>query len=129
MCYNLTLQRTADVYSGTLQYKVCGQSGSKVLRFPGLGIWVPCGHSQIFMATQVWHEMSQMLVLGHSFEQLEWQEQLGPGSSGLLVLQVQQVWDAYAVQAVAVQVVPLRSSVWLEPAVWQLCHLGQCPLL
>ena len=67
--------------------------------------------------------------MGHSFEQLAWQEQLGPGSSGLAVLQVQQVWAAYAVQAVVVQVVPLRSGVNSEPAVWQLCHLGQCQLL
>ena len=102
------------------------QSGSRVIRFPGSGIQVPCGHSQIFVAAQVWHEMSQTLVVGHSFEQLAWQEQLGPGSSGLLVL---QVWAAYAVQVVAVQVVLLRSSVWLESVVWQLCHLGQCQLL
>ena len=57
----------------------------------------------------------QTLVAGHSFEQL------GPGLSGLLVL---QVWAAYAVQ-----VVPLRSGVWSEPVVWQLCHLRQCQLL
>ena len=31
------------------------------------------------------------------------------------------MWAAYAVQVVVVQVVPLRSSVWLEPVVWQLC--------
>ena len=79
---------------------------------------MPCGHGQIFMAAQVWHRMSQALVQGHSFEQLVWQEQLG---SGLLVLQVQWVWAACAVQ-----VVLLRSSVWSDPAVWQLCHLGQC---
>ena len=52
--------------------KVRGQSGSKVLRFPGSGIWMPCGHGQIFMAAQVWHEMLQTLVPGHSFEQLAW---------------------------------------------------------
>ena len=55
--------------------------------------------------------MSQALVLGHSFEQLVWQEQLGPGLSGLLVLQVQQVWAACAVQVGAMQVMPLRSGV------------------
>ena len=66
---------------------------------------------------------------GHSFEQLVWWEQLGSGSSGLLVLQVQWVWAACAVQVVAVQVVLLRSSVLLELVVWQLCHLGQCQLL
>ena len=106
--------------------KACGQSGSRVLRFPGSGIWVPGGHSQIFMAAQVWHGMSQALVLGHSFEQLVWQEQLEPGSSGLPVSQVQWMWAACTVQVGAMQVVPLRSSVWLEPVVWQLCHLGQC---
>ena len=68
--------------------KVCGQSELIVFRFPGSGILVPCGHGQIFMAAQEWHEMSQALVPGHSFEQLAWQEQLEPGSSGLLVLQV-----------------------------------------
>ena len=68
--------------------KVHGQSGSKVLRFPGSGIWVPCRHGWIFLAVQVWHEMSQMLVPGDSFEQLVWQEQLEPVSSGLPVLQV-----------------------------------------
>ena len=105
--------------------KACGQSGSKVLTFPGSGVSVPCRHGQIFMAAQVWHGMSQALVLGHSFEQLVWQEQLEPDSSGLPVLQVQWMWAACAVQFVAVQVVPLRISVQLEPAVWQLCHLGQ----
>ena len=90
--------------------KVCGQSGLRVLRFPGSGIWVPCRHGQIFVAAQVWHGMSQALVPGHSFEQLVWQEQLDPGSSGLPVLQVQQVWAACTVQVVAVQVVPLRSG-------------------
>ena len=69
--------------------KVHGQSGLRVLRLPGSGIWVPCGHSQIFVAAQGWHGMSQALVLGHSFEQLAWQEQLEPGSSELPVLQVQ----------------------------------------
>ena len=54
--------------------KVCGQSRLKVLRFPGSGILVPYGHGQIFMAAQEWHEMSQVLVLWHSFEQLAWQE-------------------------------------------------------
>ena len=69
--------------------KVCGQSGSRVLRFSGSGFWVPCGHGQNSMAAQVWHWMSQALLLGCSFEQLAWQEQLGPSSSGLLVSQVQ----------------------------------------
>ena len=106
--------------------KVHGQSGLRVLRFPRSGILVPWGHGQIFVAAQVWHGMSQALALGHSFEQLVWWEQLGPGLSGLPVLQVQQVWAACAVQVGAVQVVPLRSSVESEPTVWQLCHLGQC---
>ena len=109
--------------------KVHGQSGSIVPRFPGSGMLVPCRHGQIFMAAQVWHGMSKALVLGGPFEQLVWQEQLGPGLSGLPVLQVQWVWAAFAVQVVVVQVVSLRSGVLLEPAVWQLCHLGQCQLL
>ena len=74
--------------------KVCGQSGSIVPRSPGSGIFVPCWHGQIFMAAQVWHGMLQALELGHSSEQLAWQEQLDPVSSGLLVLQVQQMWAA-----------------------------------
>ena len=109
--------------------KVHGESRLIVPRFPGAGILVPCGHAQIFMAAQVWHEMSQALVLGHSLEQLAWQEQLEPVSSGLPVVQVQQVWAACMVQVGVMQVVPLRSGILSEPAVWQLCHLGQCQLL
>ena len=109
--------------------KVHGQSGSIVPRFPGSGVLVPCRHGQIFMAAQVWHGMSQALVLEHSCEQLVWQEQLEPVSSGLLVLQVQQMWAACVVQVGVMQDVLLRSSVLLEPAVWQLSNLGQCRLL
>ena len=109
--------------------KVCGQSRLIVPRFPGSGIFVPCRHGQIFMAAQVWHGMSQALVLGHSSEQLAWKEQLKPVSSGLPVLQVQQMWATCMVQVGVMQVVPLRSSVLLEPVVWQWCHLGQCQLL
>ena len=36
------------------------------------------------------------------------------------------MWAACAVQMGAMQVELLRSGVFLEPAVWQLCHLGQC---
>ena len=78
--------------------KVHGWSGSTVPRSPGLGILVPCGHGQIFMAAQVWHGMSQTLVLGHSSGQLVWQEQLESVSSELPVLQVQQMWAACMVQ-------------------------------
>ena len=109
--------------------KVCGQSRWIVPRFPGSGTLVPCGHGQIFVAAQMWHGMSQALVLAHSCEQLAWQEQLEPVSSGLPVLQVQQMWDACMVQVGAMQVVLLTSGVLSEPAVWQLCHLGQCRLL
>ena len=91
--------------------KFCGQSRLMVLRFPGSGSLVPYDHRWIFMAAQVWHGMSQALVQGHSFEQLVWQEWLGPGLSGLPVLQVQQVWAACAVHFVAMQVVLLRSGV------------------
>ena len=83
---------------------VCGQSRSIVPRSPGSGVLVPCRHSQIFGAAQVWHGMSQAWVLGHSSEQLVWQEQLGPVSSGLLVLQVQQMWAACMVQVQVMQV-------------------------
>ena len=106
--------------------KVHGQSRSTVPRFPGSGILVPCWHGLIFVAAQVWHGMLQSLVLGHSFEQLAWQEQLEPVSSGLPVMQVQQMWAACMVQVWAMQIVLLRSSVLSEPTVWQLCHLGQC---
>ena len=92
--------------------KVRGQSRSIVPRSPGSGILVPCGHDQIFMAAQVWHGMLQAFVLWHSCEQLAWQEQLEPVSSGLPVLQVQQVWAACMVQVM--QVVPLRSSALSE---------------
>ena len=78
--------------------KVCGQSGSIVPRSPGSGILVPCGHGQIFVAAQVWHGMLQALLPGYSFEQLAWQEQLELVSSGLLVVQVQQMWAACMVQ-------------------------------
>ena len=108
--------------------KVHGQSRSIVPKSPGSGILVPCWHGQIFMAAQVWHGMLQALVLGHSFEQLAWQEQLEPVSSGLPMMQVQQMWAACEVQVEAMQVVPLRSGVLSEPRVWQLCHLGQCQL-
>ena len=74
--------------------RVCGQSRSTVPRSPGSDILVSCGHSQIFVAAQVWHGMLQALVPGNSSEQLAWQEQLGPVSSGLPVLQVQQMWAA-----------------------------------
>ena len=108
---------------------VHGQSGSIVPRSPGQGILVPCRHGQIFMAAQVWHGMSQALVPGHSSKQLVWQEQLEHVSSGLLVLQLQQIWAACVVQVGVMQVVLLRSSVLSEPALWQWCHLGQCQLL
>ena len=104
--------------------KVHGQSGSTVPRSPGSGILVPCGHGWIFVAAQVWHGMSQTLVLGHSSEPLVWQEQWEPTSSVLPVLQVQERWAACMVQMWVVQVVPLRSEVL--PAVWQGCHLEQC---
>ena len=109
--------------------KVHGQSGSIVPRFPGSGILVPCGHGWIFMAAQVWHGMSQALVPGHSCEQLAWQEQLEPVSFGLLVVPVQQMWTACVLQVGVMQVVLLGSGVLSQPAVWQLCHLGQCELL
>ena len=109
--------------------KVHEHSWSTVPRSPGSGILVLCGHGWIFVAAQVWHGMSQASVPGHSSEQLTWQEQLEPVSSGLLVVQVQQVWAACMVQVGVMQVVPLWSGVSREPAVWQLCHLGQCQLL
>ena len=56
-----TSKINGGVYGNGLQYKVHGQSGAKVLRFPGSGILVACRHHQIFMAAQVWHEMSQMV--------------------------------------------------------------------
>ena len=62
------------------------------------------------MAAQVWHGMSQTLVLGHSSEQLAWQGQLEPVSSGLPVLQVQQMWAACMVQVQVMQVVLIRSG-------------------
>ena len=109
--------------------KVHGQSGSIVPRSPRSGILVPCRHGQIFVPAHVWHGMSQALLPGHSSEQLVWQEQLEPVSSGLPVLQVQQMWAVFMVQVGMMQVVLLRSSVLSEPAVQQLCHLGQCWLL
>ena len=90
--------------------KVHGQSGWTVPRFPGSGILVPCRHGWIFMAAEVWHGMSQTLVPGHSSEQLAWWGQLEPVSSGLPVLQVQQMWAACMVQVGVMQVVPLRSG-------------------
>ena len=72
--------------------------GQQFLDSPGSGILVPCRHGQIFVAAQVWQGMLQALVPGHSCEQLVWQEQLGPVSSGLPVLQVQHMWAACMVQ-------------------------------
>ena len=71
--------------------QVHGQSRLILPKSPGSGILVPCRHGLIFVAAQVWHGMSQALVLGHSSEQLAWPEQLEPVSSGLPVLQVQQM--------------------------------------
>ena len=71
---------------------------------------MPDGHGQIFLAAQVWYGMSQTLVPGHSSEQLAWQGQLEPVPSGLLVLQVQQMWAACMVQVGVMQVVLLRSG-------------------
>ena len=71
---------------------------------------MPCGHGWIFIAAQVWDGMSQTLVPGHSSEWLAWQGQLEPVSSGLPVLQVQQMWTACVVQVGVMQVVPLRSG-------------------
>ena len=50
--------------------RVHGQSRSTVPRSLGSGILVPCRHGRIFVAAQVWHGMSQTLVLGHFSEQL-----------------------------------------------------------
>ena len=108
---------------------VPGQSRLIVPKSHGSGVLVSCGHGWIFVAAQVWHGMSQALVLGHSSEQLVWQEQLGPVSSGLPVLQVQQMWAACMVLVGVMQVVLLRSGVLSEPVVWQLCQWGQCQLL
>ena len=124
---DLLWQFSGDVCSSMQQEQGPWTVRVTVPRSPGSGILVPCGHSQIFGAAQVWHGMLQALVLGHSSEQLVWQEQLEPVSSGLPVLQVQQRWAACVVQVM--QVVLLWSGASTEPAVWQLCHLGQCWLL
>ena len=91
--------------------------------------WCHVGMGRIFMAAQVWHGMSQALVAGHSSEQLVWQEQLEPVSSGFAsVAGAADVGCMCGVGGV-MQVVLLRSSVLSEPAVWQLCHSEQCQLL
>ena len=90
--------------------RVHGQSRSSVPRSPGSGILMPCRHGWIFVAAQVWHGMSQTLVPGQSSEQPVWQGQLEPVSSGLPVLQVQQMWAACVVQVGVMQVVLLRSG-------------------
>ena len=108
--------------------KVHGQCGSTVPRSPGSGVLVPCGHGQIFGAAQVWHGMSQTLVPGHSSEQLAWQEQLGPVSSGLLVLQVQQMWAKKwcLVGTCGVEVVPLGTVLAaLTLHSWRCLHMWQ----
>ena len=83
--------------------KVHGQSGLRVPRFPGSGIWVPCRHGWIFMPAQVWHGMSLACwcwgILLKSWH---------GGNSWSLVhlgcqcLQVQWVWAACTVQVEAV---------------------------
>ena len=109
--------------------KVRGQSGSMVPRFPGSGILVPCRHSQIFGAAQVWLGMSQTLVPGAFL----WAAGVA-GMAGAWFIWVAGVAGAAGVGCIhcaggVVQVVLLRSIVEAEPAVWQLCHLGQCQLL
>ena len=71
--------------------------------------------------TGVAWDVALALVPGHSSEQLAWQEQLEPVSSGLPGLQVQQMWAAGIVQVGVMQVVLLRSGVLSEHVVWQLC--------
>ena len=94
------------------------------------------------MAAQVWHGMSQTLVPGHSSEQLAWWGQLEPVSSGLPVLQVQQMWAVHVVQvggdagcaakkqwldrACSVAVVPLGTvSAALTLHSWRCLHMWQ----
>ena len=101
--------------------KVCRQSGSTVPRSLGSGILVPCRHHWIFMAAQVWHGMSQMLVPGHSSGQLAWQEQLEPVLSVLLVVHVQQMWAACMVQVWVMQSVLLRSGASMWGSMWNHC--------
>ena len=104
--------------------KVCGQSGLVVPKSPGSGILVPCRHGQIFLAAQVWPGMSQALVLGHSSEQLAWQEQLEPVSSGLLVLQVQQMWAACVVWVGVIQAVPSKKYCLVRACIVAVGPLG-----
>ena len=103
--------------------KVHGQSGSTVPRSPGSGILVPCGHSWIFVAAQVWHGMSQTLVLGHSSELLAWWGQLEPVSSGLPLLQVQEMWAAWC-GAGGSDAVCAAKKWWLDRA----CSVAVVPL-
>ena len=80
-------------------------------------------------AAQVWHGMSQTLVPGHSSEQL-----VMAGTAGACFIWIAGVAGAAVVDCMhgagvgAMQVVPLRSGVWLELVVWKLCHWGQCQL-
>ena len=101
---NLTLQMTGDVDGGALQKQGLWTVWVKSSQTSWIRHLGAMQAQQIFVAVQVWYGMSQTLELGHSFEQLAWQGQLGLGLSGLPVLQVQQVWDAYAMQVGVVQV-------------------------
>ena len=108
--------------------KVHGQSGSKVLKISWIRhLGAMQAWPDLHEPAQLWHWMLQALVVGHSFEQLVWQ-----GTAGAWF-----IWDAGVVGAAGCglhalcrwgwcRLCWLRSVVKLEPAVWQLCNLGQC---
>ena len=95
--------------------KVPGQSRSIVPRFPGSGILVPCGHGWIFVAAQVWHEMSQTLVPGHSLNSWHGRDSWGLFHLGHWCCRCSGGGLCVLCQVGPMQVVVLRSSVWLEP--------------
>ena len=122
---NLTLQMTGDVDSGALQEQ---------------GLWtVWVNSSQISWirclgAMQAQPDLRGCTgvawdVTGIGARAFFWTAGVA-GTAGAwfiqVLLQVQWMWAACVVQVGAMQVMLLRSGVLSEPALWQLCHLGQC---
>ena len=101
---------TGDVCGGAWQSKSMDSPGQQFLDLLDQASWCHAGMAGSSVAAQVWHGMSQTLALGHCSGWLAWQGQLEPVSSGVPVLQVQEMWAACMVQMEVMQVVPLWSQ-------------------
>ena len=118
-----------DVDGGTLQSKSVDSLGQQFLDLLHQASWCHVGTAGSLWLHRCGMGCYRLWCRGIPSEQLAWQGQLEPVSPGLPVLQVQQIQTACVVQVGVMKVVPLRSGVLTEPAVWQWCHLEQCQLL